>query len=54
MFSWLLLIFDRTLDVAYELNRRKNICIFGNVITLHIILRNEVLGNNGLFKVTST
>ena len=25
---WLLLLFDRTLDMAYELNRRKNVCIF--------------------------
>ena len=51
---WLLLLFDRTLDMAYELNRRKNVCIFGNVIALYIILRNEILGNNGLFKVRST
>ena len=51
---WLLLLFDRTLDMAYELNGRKNVCIFGNVIALHIILRNETLGNNGLFNVTST
>ena len=27
---------------------------FGNVIALHIILRNEILGNGGLFKVAST
>ena len=38
--------------MAYELNGRKNICIFGNVTTLQIILRNEILGNNDLFKVT--
>ena len=35
-------------------NRKKNICIFGNVITLQIILRNEIPGNNNLFKVTDT
>ena len=40
--------------MVYELNGRKNICIFGNVIILKIILRNEIPGNNGLFKVTST
>ena len=39
--------------MAYELNGRKNIYIFGNVITLQIILRNEIPGSNGLFKVTS-
>ena len=27
---------------------------FGNVITLQIILENEILGNNDLLKVTST
>ena len=42
------------LDMVYELNGRKNICIVGNVITLQIILRNIILGNNNLFKVTST
>ena len=47
-------MFDRNLDMVYELNRRKNISIIGNVITLQIILRNEILGNNNLFKVTST
>ena len=51
---WLLLIFDKTLDMAYELNGRKNICIFGNVITLQIIIRYEISGNNNLFKVTDT
>ena len=40
--------------MVYELNGRKNICIIGNVITLQIILRNEIPGNNNLFKVTST
>ena len=39
---------------GYELNGGKIICIFGNVITLKIILRNEIPGNNGFFKVTST
>ena len=29
--------------MAYELNGRENICIFGNVTTLQIILRNEIL-----------
>ena len=38
---------------GYELNGRKIICILGNVIALQIILRNEIPGNNGLFKVTS-
>ena len=47
-------IFDRNLDMVYELNGRENISIIGNVITLQIILRNEILGNNNLFKVTST
>ena len=32
----------------------KNTCILGNVITLQTILRNEIPGNNGLLKVTST
>ena len=41
-----------TLDMVYELNGRKIICILINVITLQIILRNEIPGNNGLFKVT--
>ena len=36
---------------GYELNGRKIIFILGNVITLQIILRNEILGNNRLFKV---
>ena len=40
--------------MVYELNGRKNICIIGNVITLQIILRNEIPGNNNLLKVTST
>ena len=47
-------IFDRNLDMVYELNGRENISIIGNVITLQIILRNKILGNNNLFKVTST
>ena len=38
----------------YELNGRKNICIFGNAITLQIILGNNILRNNDLPKVTST
>ena len=38
----------------YELNGRKNICIFGNAITLQIILGNNILRNNNLPKVTST
>ena len=45
---------DIILDIVCELNGKKNICIFGYVITLQIILRNEFPGNNGLFKVTST
>ena len=32
----------------------KNVCIFGNVGRLQIILRNEIPGNNNLFKVTDT
>ena len=40
--------------MVYELNRRKIICIFGNVITLKIILKNEIPANNGLLKVTNT
>ena len=27
--------------------------MFGNVITLQVILRNEIPGNNDMFKVTS-
>ena len=34
--------------------RKENICLFGNVITLKIALRNEIPGNNGLFKDAST
>ena len=43
-------------NFAYGLrvNGKKIICIFGNIITLKIILRNEIPGNNDLFKVTST
>ena len=37
----------------YALNGNKNICIFGNVTTLQIILR-ETPGNKDLFKVKST
>ena len=40
--------------MVYEINGRRIICIFGHVITLKIIRRNEIPGNNGLFKVTST
>ena len=40
--------------MVYELNGRKIIRIFGNKITLQIILRNEIRGDNGLFKVTNT
>ena len=43
-------------NFAYGLrvNGKKIICIFGNIITLKIILRNEIPRNNDLFKVTST
>ena len=41
-------------DMVYELNGRKNICIFRNVIALQITPRNEIPGNNNLFKITST
>ena len=37
--------------MAYELNGPENICISGNVITLHIILRNEVLGITACLKL---
>ena len=47
-------MFDRISGMVYELNGRKNICIFGNVITLQIILRNKIPGHNDSFKVTST
>ena len=40
--------------MVYELNGSKIIYIFGNVITLKMILRNEIPRNNGLFSVTST
>ena len=33
------------------LNGSKTICILGSVITLQIILRNEIPENKGLFKV---
>ena len=36
------------------LNERKNICILVNVITLQIILRNEIPGKTNLFNVTDT
>ena len=39
------------LNMVYELNGRKIIDIFRNAITLKTILRNEIPGNNGLFKV---
>ena len=38
-------IFYRILDMVYELNGRKSNYIFGNVITLQIILRNVIPGN---------
>ena len=31
--------------MVYELNGSKNVCIFGNVKALQIILRNEIPGN---------
>ena len=31
--------------MVYKFKGRKNICTFGNVITLQIILRNEIPGN---------
>ena len=37
--------------MVFKLNGRKNISIFGNVITLQRTLRNEFLGNNNLLKV---
>ena len=40
--------------MVYQLNGRKTISIFGNIITLKIILRNKIPRNNGLFKVAST
>ena len=40
--------------MVYELIGRENICIFGYVIKLQIILRKEIPGNNDLFKVKST
>ena len=40
--------------MVYELMVKKNTCMFGNILTLQIILRNEIPANNGLFKVTST
>ena len=40
--------------MVYELTGRKIICILGNVITLKIVLRNEIPENNGLFKDAST
>ena len=40
--------------MVYELNGRKNICTIGNVITLQIIIRNEIPGNDNSFKVAST
>ena len=40
-------MFDSILDMVYELNGTKNICIFENVIIL------EILGSNNLFKVIS-
>ena len=40
--------------MAYKLKGRRNISIFGNVIALQIILKNEIPGNNSWLKVTST
>ena len=40
--------------MAYELDGRKNICIFGNVIALEIIVRKETPRSKGLLKVTNT
>ena len=37
-----------------ELNGNKYICIFGNVTTTQLTLRNKIPGNNDLFKVTTT
>ena len=48
-----MLTFDRILDTVYVLNGKINLCIFGNVVTLQIIQRNKILGNNGLIKVAS-
>ena len=45
-------MFDRILDIVYELNVRKTIFVFGKVITIQIILRNEIPGNKDLLKVT--
>ena len=39
-------IFDRILDMVYELNGRKNICIFENVTTLQKFLRIDTSGQN--------
>ena len=40
------------MDMGYELNGKKNICIIGNLLTSQIILRNQIPGNNNFFKVT--
>ena len=37
-----------------ELNGNKYICIYGNVTTTQLTLRNKIPGNNDLFKVTTT
>ena len=44
----------RNLDMVYELNERKNIYIIENLITLQIILRNEIPGNDNSLNVAST
>ena len=38
------------MGIVYKLNGKKNI-IIGNVITVQIILRNEIPGNNNLLKL---
>ena len=48
-----MLTFDRILDTVYVLNGKINLCIFGNVVTLQMVQRNKILGNNGLIKVAS-
>ena len=40
--------------MVYELNERKNIYIIENLITLQIILRNEIPGNDNSLNVAST
>ena len=39
--------------MVYQLNKKKNICIIGNIITLQNNSKKQIPGNNNFLKVTS-